>query len=115
MRSSLRFLRSGTTGRPLLRRMKTAGDLAGQSHQMHALQGQSLETLARFGGCSFLAFPADFAPAPLKLPVCFAATISYLMSHGKWQEPYIYICMYIYMFSHALTEFYSCKHLRLVC
>jgi hypothetical protein len=48
---------------------------------MNKLKNKGLVYLARFGGCSFVVFPGDFAPSALKLPACFAATVSYLKSH----------------------------------
>ncbi|OJJ81461.1 uncharacterized protein ASPGLDRAFT_105053, partial [Aspergillus glaucus CBS 516.65] len=50
------------------------------------LKGKSLETLARLGGYSYLKPQADFAPAVLKLPVCFAATATYLQIYGHRVE-----------------------------
>jgi hypothetical protein len=49
---------------------------------MDSLAGKTLETLARLGGHSFLAYPGDFAPTALKLPVCFVATATYLRCRG---------------------------------
>ncbi|KAF7122139.1 hypothetical protein CNMCM5793_000095 [Aspergillus hiratsukae] len=65
-----------------LRRMKTFANLSYCSYRMDSLAGKSLETLARLGGHSFLAYPGDFAPTALKLPVCFVATATYLRCRG---------------------------------
>lgn len=65
-----------------LRRMKTFANLSYYSYRMDSLAGKSLETLARLGGHSFLAYPGDFAPTALKLPVCFVATATYLRCRG---------------------------------
>lgn len=58
---------------------------------MNSLNGRSLETLARLGGCSVLTLPADFAPASMRLPSCIVATISYLRTHGKSTPTFDYI------------------------
>ncbi|RHZ66528.1 uncharacterized protein CDV56_109454 [Aspergillus thermomutatus] len=65
-----------------LRRMKTFANLSYCSYRMDSLAGKTLETLARLGGHSFLAYPGDFAPTALKLPVCFVATATYLRCRG---------------------------------
>lgn len=50
---------------------------------MNGLKNKGLVYLARLGGCSVVFFPGDFAPSALKLPACFAATVSYLKCHGE--------------------------------
>ncbi|EYE91773.1 uncharacterized protein EURHEDRAFT_463967, partial [Aspergillus ruber CBS 135680] len=69
-----------------LRRMKTFANLSSRSDPFSTLKGKSLETLARLGGYSYLKPQADFAPAVLKLPVCFAATATYLQIYGHRVE-----------------------------
>lgn len=66
-----------------VRRMKTLANLSSRSDPFSTLKGKSLETLARLGGYSYLKPQADFAPAVLKLPVCFAATATYLQLYGR--------------------------------
>lgn len=66
-----------------VRRMKTFANLSSRSDPFSVLKGKSLETLARLGGYSYLKPQADFAPAVLKLPVCFAATATYLQIYGR--------------------------------
>ncbi|OGM39910.1 hypothetical protein ABOM_011319 [Aspergillus bombycis] len=61
-----------------LRRMRTFANFSSRSCDLSALKGRSLESLARLGGHSFLSLPVEFAPATLRLPTCFVATISYL-------------------------------------
>jgi hypothetical protein len=51
--------------------------------RLGALKGKTLEELARLGGYSFLHLQAEYAPAPLKLPMFIAATALYLLRHGK--------------------------------
>ncbi|KAE8144303.1 hypothetical protein BDV25DRAFT_145757 [Aspergillus avenaceus] len=82
----IRTVRSGLHIKPspaaspkrALRRMKTFAGLSPRAYEMKALRGRTLENLARLGGHSFLDLPVDFAPATLRLPTCFVATISYL-------------------------------------
>lgn len=66
-----------------VRRMKTFANLSSRSDPFSALKGKPLETLARLGGYSYLTPQGDFAPAVLKLPVCFAATATYLQGYGR--------------------------------
>lgn len=66
-----------------VRRMKTFANLSSRPDPFTALKGKSLETLARLGGYSYLKPQADFAPAVLKLPVCLAATATYLQRYGR--------------------------------
>ncbi|EAW13151.1 uncharacterized protein ACLA_015970 [Aspergillus clavatus NRRL 1] len=82
MRSTLHVKGQGVPPERTLRRMKTFANLPSRAYGMNLLSGRSLESLARLGGHSFLALPGDFAPAALKLPVCFVATATYLRSRG---------------------------------
>lgn len=66
-----------------LRRMKTLANMSSRAEPFCALKGKPLETLARLGGQNILRLPEGFAPAPLKLPVCFAATATYLRCYGR--------------------------------
>lgn len=82
MRSTFHLKAQSMPQERKLRRMKTFANLSYCSYRMDSLAGKSLETLARLGGHSFLAYPGDFAPTALKLPVCFVATATYLRCRG---------------------------------
>ncbi|KOC13529.1 hypothetical protein AFLA70_347g001290 [Aspergillus flavus AF70] len=83
MRSTLHMkAQPAVTHTRTLRRMKTLANFSSRSCELSALKGRSLENLARLGGHSFLSFPVEFAPAILRLPTCFVATISYLRCFG---------------------------------
>ncbi|PIG80656.1 hypothetical protein AARAC_007775 [Aspergillus arachidicola] len=83
MRSTLHMkAQPAVTHTRTLRRMKTFANFSSRSCELSALKGRSLENLARLGGHSFLSFPVEFAPAILRLPTCFVATISYLRYFG---------------------------------
>src|SRR6266536_2614410 len=64
-----------------LRRIRTLANLSAH-FRLGALKGKTLEELARLGGYSFLHLQAEYAPAPLKLPMFIAATALYLLRHG---------------------------------
>ena len=68
--------------RRTLRHIETLASLTG-NFRLGALKGKTLEELARLGGYSFLHLRAEYAPAPLKLPMFLAATAVYLLRHGK--------------------------------
>ncbi|KNG80289.1 hypothetical protein ANOM_011292 [Aspergillus nomiae NRRL 13137] len=79
MRSTLHMkAQPAVTHSRTLRRMRTFANFSSRSCDLSALKGRSLESLARLGGHSFLNLPVEFAPATLRLPTCFVATISYL-------------------------------------
>ncbi|PLB38067.1 uncharacterized protein BDW47DRAFT_105771 [Aspergillus candidus] len=85
MRSSLSL---GSVSPPrTLRRRRTVVGVRSTASAMTSLCGKSLEDLARLGGHSFLFLPPGFAPAPLRLPVCFVATAKYLRRFGQPPSP----------------------------
>lgn len=83
MRSSLAMKVPKVPEERGLRRMKTFASFPSRAPQMVSLRGKPLVTLARLGGQSLLDLPADFAPATLKLPVCFVTTALYLRRNGR--------------------------------
>ncbi|PLN74698.1 hypothetical protein BDW42DRAFT_189646 [Aspergillus taichungensis] len=83
MRSSL-SLGSPVSPPRTLRRRRTVVGVRCIASAMTSLSGKPLDSLARLGGHSFLFLPSEFAPAPLRLPVCFVATAAYLRRFGRW-------------------------------
>ncbi|OJJ37346.1 hypothetical protein ASPWEDRAFT_170832 [Aspergillus wentii DTO 134E9] len=83
MRSSLQLKPPLVPGERSVRRVRTHANLSSRSYPMTSLRGKSLETLARLGGHSYLSLSTEFAPARLKLPVCFVATAVYLRRHAS--------------------------------
>jgi hypothetical protein len=70
-----------------LRRVKTFANL--RREPMTALNGKSLETLARLGGISFIMIK-DLGPPPLQLPACIVAAVMFLHRSGQ-DQPLLFI------------------------
>ena len=92
MRSSL-SLGSPVSSTRTLRRRRTVVGVRSIASAMTSLSGKPLDSLARLGGHSFLFLPPEFAPAPLRLPVCFVATAAYLRRFG---EPAFFFFFFIF-------------------